>query len=751
MADKTIVIKVDNNRLPSQHILDLKRRQKKMETFGVKAANFSIPKNTIWAKRSVNDLFLFSFFREFFKAAIFIPPAAVKKIKRVLEGFAGSIKKRNIADARPISFDFNPPPHWSRAVLAFAAAALIIILPVKVFSSYEDLLAQKDAIMSQSLKGYEELKKSDFSGASESFASAKAAIDGLGLLFKNLSSFIPGAGEKFNFGNGLLMFGKSFSDAADILQGALNYFDKDVTLAEKIKYLDGKIDEAMPYLLVSGRILETLDKNAPILPLDIGLIKDALRESTRALMVFHDFSGTLLDVLGDKQFKRYLFIFQNNNEIRPTGGFIGSFAIIDVDKGEIKKIEIPGGGSYDIKGQLKELVISPEPFHLINSAWQFQDSNWFSDFPEAAKKMMWFYEKSGGATVDGVVAIDASLMEEMLKIIGPIDMPEYGRVMSAENFVDETQKIVELEYDKTVNKPKQIIADMAPKVLERMSKIGAKDLAVFSQTIHKAILDKDILVYVKNEEMEAELDSFGLSGKLKDILNASDYLMLVDTNIAGQKTDGKIFKEIVHSSEIAADGSIINTVKIIRRHTGVKGALFSGVRNVNYLRLYVPQGSELLEAAGFTPPPGELFKKVGEGYTPDKDLERVQGAVYVDPKSGTRINNEFGRTVFGNWIMVDPGQEAAVTFKYRLAKKLANPADGGYFSRALGLANNFSTYTMLVEKQPGAKNTTFRSYVKLNGEKTAARVGDGVALQNDGWQYEANLDSDKYYGVVMEN
>jgi hypothetical protein len=341
-------------------------------------------------------------------------------------------------------------------------------------------------------------------------------------------------------------------------------------------------------------------------------------------------------------------------------------------------------------------------------------------------------------------------MEEFLKIIGPIEMPEYGRTMTADNFIDETQKIVELEYDKTINKPKQVIADMAPKVLERLSKINGKDLSAFSEVIHRAILEKDILVYAKNEDMEAELESFGLSGKLKDISGITDYLMLVDTNIAGQKTDGKIIKEINHSSEIGADGGIIDTVKITRRHTGVKGELFSGVRNVNYLRLYVPQGAELLEATGFTAPPGELFKPVREGYAPDKDLARVSGTVFVDPKSGTRVNNEFGRTVFGNWIMVDPGQEVTVTFKYKLPDRMTIAHDGGY-QEALGLTNNFSAYTMLVEKQPGAKNTFFKSSVKLNKEKTVARVGAGVALQNDGWQYEADLSSDKYYGVVVEN
>lgn len=703
----------------------------------------------------LNELFIFGFFKaifswplpttEFFKVS-------VKKIISFAEGYFRLLFRRQRLEEKNINFDFCPPPHWSRALGAFAAVALIIILPIKVFSSYEELLAQKDIVLAQGTNGYEKLKKSDYSGASLSFSSAKETIDGLGIFFKNLVSLIPGIGDKLNFGNGLLVFGKNFSDAAGILQDALNYFDKDIFLTEKIKYLNEKVGEAVPRLLVADKILGALDKNFPILPLDIGPIKDALHESVKALLVFQDFSDTLLDILGDKQFKRYLFVFQNNNEIRPTGGFIGSFAVIDVDKGGIKQMDIPGGGSYDIKGQLKELVISPEPFHLINSAWQFQDSNWFPDFPEAAKKMMWFYEKSGGPSVDGVVAINASLMEELLKIIGPIPMPEYGRVMTADNFIEETQKIVELEYDRTINKPKQVIADMAPKVLERLSKISAKDIAAFSQILHKAILNKDILMYAKNDEIEQGLDSFGLSGKLKDISELDDYLMLVDTNIAGQKTDGKIIKEIIHNSEMASDGSVINTVKIIRRHTGVKGTLFSGVRNVNYLRLYVPQGAELLAAEGFTAPPGELFKKVGEGYAPDKDLERVEGSVYVEPRSGTRVNNEFGRTVFGNWIMVDPGREAVVIFKYKLPEKIIkNNNDSGFLSNILGLKNNFGSYTMLVEKQPGAQNTIFKSYVKLNGAKTVARVGGGAALQNDGWQYEANLDGDKYWGVVMEN
>ncbi|MCG2694238.1 DUF4012 domain-containing protein [Candidatus Parcubacteria bacterium] len=766
MKEKTnkpnvLAIKIDGTSYPSCHTLDL--RQKKQE----KSAKSNAPVLNIAKTRRnrsvIKELLLFSLI----KAILFLPLKLLKFFKKLffkivekeLSGLSylrievfGKIFIKKIQQREFVKLNFNPPQYWQKGILAFATLAFLFVIPIKVFSSFEELQGDKDMVIQYGLSAYESLKNSDFASASISFSSAKKTIDDLGLAFKYLATAIPGVGDKLAFGNALLLVGENFSDAASLLQNAVEYFDNDVVMVEKIKYLQSKVATATPHLLVANKILENLDNDYSILPIDINPLKKILIGGTKALLVFQDFSNTLLDILGDKSFKRYLVVFQNNNEIRPTGGFIGSFAIIDIDQGEIKKIEIPGGGSYDIQGQLRELVISPEPFHLINSAWQFQDSNWFPDFPASARKMMWFYEKSGGSSVDGVVAINASLMEELLGVIGPVEMPEYGKTMTAENFVDETQQLVEFEYDKEENKPKQVIADMAPKVLENLLSMDAGQLSLFSEVMHKAILDKDVMVYSKNVDTEEKLESFGLSGKLRDISDYTDYLMVIDTNIAGQKTDGKIEKEITHISEIQDDGSIVDTVKIVRRHTGVKGAVFSGVRNVNYLRLYVPLGSTLLSAEGFKAPPAELFESPIDGYVPDKDLQEIQGVVYVDPETGTRINNEFGRTVFGNWIMVDPGQEVTLTLKYQLPNKIINQPVSSYMDsikQSLNLNNNFFGYKMLIEKQSGAKNTFFKSYVTAKNKNILASIGDGVAMKQDGWYYEAELSSDKYYGVVL--
>src|SRR5690606_22785809 len=73
----------------------------------------------------------------------------------------------------------------------------------------------------------------------------------------------------------------------------------------------------------------------------------------------------MLTLLGAEQPQRYLIVFQNNNEIRGTGGFIGSFAEVDIAKGAITKLTIPHGGSYDLRGGLKANVEPPHPISVL--------------------------------------------------------------------------------------------------------------------------------------------------------------------------------------------------------------------------------------------------------------------------------------------------------------------------------------------------------------------------------------------------
>ena len=169
-----------------------------------------------------------------------------------------------------------------------------------------------------------------------------------------------------------------------------------------------------------------------------------------------------------------------------------------------------------------------------------------------------------------------------------------------------------------------------------------------------------------------------------------DYLAVVHTNINGYKTDRVVKEEISHSAEILADGSVVDTVVITRTHSGSPDrrydALYEKV-NADYLRVYVPKGSRLLEAAGYTPetvvPP---LNYAEANFALDQNVQDIENSITVH-ESGTHVFEESGKTVFGNWVYVSPGESVTVRYVYELPWKIG---PGGK-----------KEYTMHAQKQPG--------------------------------------------------
>ena len=399
-------------------------------------------------------------------------------------------------------------------------------------------------------------------------------------------------------------------------------------------------------------------------------VKTALPELEKGLGDLYLINSALLKLLGHDQWQRYLIMFANNNELRGSGGFLGSFALADIDRGKIKKMEIPAGGTYDLQGQLIPRVISPEPLHLINPRWEFQDANWWPDYPTSAKKIQWFYENAGGPTTDGVILMTASLMSELLAVLGPIELSQFNTVVSQANFVEETQKIIRLERDKESTQPKQILADLGPQILERLFSVTGSDFLDLLDVLKRGLNEKQLLLYFTDPELEKIVLSFDWGGKIKE--TEGDYLSVVESNIAGGKTDEVIEDTIEHQAEIEADGSVVDTVKLTRTHQGPTDQNpFTGVQNNSYVRFYVPGGSTLVEAVGFAKPDEKYFDQPDESLKNDLDLISVETNKVYDQPSGTDIYWEEGKTVFGNWLSLKPGETKTVTVKYRLPFKIA--------------------------------------------------------------------------------
>ncbi len=427
--------------------------------------------------------------------------------------------------------------------------------------------------------------------------------------------------------------------------------------------------------------------------------------------------------------------------MRATGGFIGSYGILDISNGRVKKLFVDD--IYNPDGQLKARVIPPEPIQKMSAVWTMHDANWFPDFPTSAEKVAWFYEKTGGPTVDGVIALTPKLLRDLLEITGPIEMPEYNTTVDTQNFIEKTQQEVEIDYDREENKPKKFIADLTPKILDEvMSEKGLLPMMKTLKAFDTALSEKHLLLYSRNFNIQKLISEQKWSGEI--LQTEKDYLSVVNTNINGFKTDGIIDETISHQSEIQSDGSVIDTVSITRKHNGGNEEYdWWNKVNGDWMRIYVPKGAKLLTADGQT---RELVPSALDynslGFKRDAQLQSADDTARVDEESGTKIYDENNKTVFANWVYVSPGESITITYKYALPFKLSFDA----------LHHPADSFSVLYQKQSGSVGSQLISEIKLpENMHTLWRWPDGLKQDGNSLKMETVLDTNRFVGLAIES
>lgn len=687
---------------------------------------------------------------------------------------AAEIKKKIFNEKKgeiPRSFSLKP-------TLIFAVVIFALILPFKLFTYYQSLDlkdlrakvlgASFDAINSLKLAGedaenlnFDQANK-NFSQAASRFLDAQNELKTINDFLFTLSSLVPNKGLRLaGQSKNILSAGEIASSLGGNLSQAVNCLIGEG--GEENKGLKDAINNFIVYglkaLEETGRLKLVLnDIDADSLPDDYGKqfisVKDEISFLENGLVGLVKLAKEAQIFTGageENQYKRYLIVFQNNAEMRATGGFIGSYALIDFQDGEIKNIEVPGGGSYDTEGGLYDLIAAPEPLRLVNPLWHFWDANWWPDWEKSAKKLAWFYEHSGGPTVDGVIGLTPQVIEKMLEATGPVDMTaKYGVVVTHENFYEIVQKLSER---KNTNKPKEIIGDLAVKIMDDLpAKLDKNNLLNLAEALEESLNEKHILFYFIDGELEKNIEKYGWDGKIKK--TQWDYLSVINTNVAGGKTDRKIRETINHKAEVMSDGSITDTVEIKREHTGVKFESFSGIRNVDWMRIYVPLGSKLLEAEGFEKPDKIYFGEPETYWQKDDDVSREENSAILDEESGTKIYEEEGKTVFANWSMVDPGQTIVIRLKYRLPFNLSvSPAyklSDKIIEAVSSAEGDSAPYALLVQKQSGSVGSIVKSELSLPANmKVVWHYPAKAPTKESGWQIDDMLNTDKYWAAVI--
>ncbi len=658
---------------------------------------------------------------------------------------------------------FTLPHGWARTVAAFIIVSFAFVLPLQAMHLFQDLTQAKGEIEHYGTSGLENFEAgstalmgqdiagagSAFTLAASQFENAEDTIENIGSTTALLLSSLPGTKDSFQTAEALTKTGASLSQAGTSLSKGLQIAQEywHMSPTTRLELILEYAKNALPALEDANTQVTKLEPSA--IPASyhttLNELETTLPLLTNSVTEFIEFGHMATEILGANGTKRYLLIFQNNTEIRATGGFMGSFAEIKVHEGEIIDMTVPGGGTYDLQGLLQTDLIAPAPLQLLSGRWEFQDANWFADFPTSARQMLEFYEDAGGPTVDGVIAVNATYVQDLIGLLGEVQMDAYGRTIDQENFLLETQKIVELEYDKQENKPKAFIGDLATLLLDRVMNADTEDFMDLLAHANTGLGTKDIQLYFTDDDLQRQTLALGWAGALEQ--TDSDYLMIVDTNLGGGKTDGVITQDAHLSISVQPDGSIINTLTVARTHEGVQGTLFTGVNNVDYVRIYSPRGSELISASGFTPPGEELFDFTEEEWEIADALFFTESTKRTHAQTGTDIFEESGKTVFGNWVQTKPGTTSTYTFSYKLpftVEALETPDN--LLAKAqswIGMPQT-SSYTLTVQKQSGIQDRILEIDIELPDTLDAiwtSHTLDNILIDNT---------TDQFIGLLLE-
>lgn len=429
------------------------------------------------------------------------------------------------------------------------------------------------------------------------------------------------------------------------------------------------------------------------------------------LIAFHQYLpilGIAPKLLGMQGEKTYLILFQNNAELRPGGGFIGSYGLVSFNKGEMKPVTIHN--VYDADGLLHKHF---EPYFISRRYLQvhlyMRDSNFAVDFPKSAKKAAFMLQQETGQRVDGIVAIDVSFVRSLIAVVAPVYVWQYKDTVDENNFflLTETQSDKHSFFGST---QKQDFLHASFTAIQL--KVQAKKIIYYPKLLSKiidAIQQKHLLFASIDPKMQSILTKARVSSTLwdprqKKPRTINDFLGINEANIGANKANYFLKRSITHHATIEKSGKITGKVTIRYTNTTKDNAWPSGVYK-NYLRIILPLHAQLLQIT---------IDKQQQKIVPAVTNFREYESPTFQPPQGLEVDTaeEQGKTLYGFVISVGSTTTKTVTIMYKLAN-------------TINLADDSATYTLSVFKQPGMDNDPYAftlTYPKGNTTKQSTFV-----------------------------
>lgn len=425
-------------------------------------------------------------------------------------------------------------------------------------------------------------------------------------------------------------------------------------------------------------------------------VKAELTQFSPLIDILDTSTDLLPSILGYDAPKKYLVLFQNNMELRPGGGFIGSYGTLAVKNSKIDDFKVYD--VYDADGQLKEHLEPPFPIrrYLPSAHFFLRDSNFYLNFSDNALSAQNFLLLEKKEKFDGVIALDVSFAKEVIYALGGVYVADYNVTVTGDNFFELADKYSRTNFFPGSTQKKDFLGAVFRAIQQDLTdkKISYVSLAKAFAT---GVQQKHIQLYFDDPSLQNISLLGGFSSGISDTRQNSqntinDYMGIVEANLGVNKVNKDLARSISKSVLINEDGSVNSTITVAYKNDSNTQAY------KNYLRFVTPLGSNFegikingkqqdIVAAVSDP---SIYEK--KGFKPPKELELAK-------------EDLSGKTVYGFLLSVPRESIKTISFEYKLPSSVD----------ATALEIN---YSLIVFKQPGTDDYPFAVEVKYQKDLT---------------------------------
>lgn len=432
-----------------------------------------------------------------------------------------------------------------------------------------------------------------------------------------------------------------------------------------------------------------------------------------------EFLNAALGITGERN---YLVLSQNNDELRPSGGYISTYGYLTIRNSRVTgygysatSTTSPNPPNADFVSELNIPNWWLRYREPIYAAW---DGSWFADFPSTARMAMWYYNTGSNphSPVEGVIAIDITGFEYLLAVLGDVTVPSYDVTVNAQNF---RQVIYDIRAFGQGSEPhKRFLVALYQEIFSQWqnASINTAQNTEILGALLQALKEKHIMLYFNDEQLNQAVDLLGWSGAQAPAVD-HDYLMVADANL-GNKSNHSIYRSLTYDVDIRADGSVNGratvsydySASVADNDPAVDPEFHGPLDYSNLVQVFVPLNTSLVGATN-------------------------------TPSTPTVVNNtsntEFVTRLFVPYDSVQPYQ-----FSYTTPP-------------IIDTIGTYKRYRLLLQKQPGTPTSTLSVQVMLPPNARLITASPAPAanyvLDRPILEFRPDFSSDRWIEVIYQD